>query len=172
MKKIKINYYFLCQILIIGMLTFFAGYFLNHDIVKDNLKLFEIFITIFGLIITLFTFIQGIIQNSKNNFLKSSEKKESKKDKFIKLDEIVGELKSDILLLLIITLLFGGFALFFGGIENCVWQYIFSYIKFLIIFIVAFTVIDVVMTMFKLIQINNLLNLKSIDNANKEDKDE
>lgn len=172
MKKNKINYYLLCQILIIGILTFFAGYFLNHDMVKDNLKLFEIFITIFGLIITLFTFIQGIIQNSKNNFLRSSERKETKKDKFIKLDEIVGELKSDILLLLIVTLTFGGFALFFGKIENWVWQHIFSYIKFLIIFIVSFIVIDVVMTMFKLIQINNLLNLKSIEMTDMGDDDE
>ena len=172
MKKIKINYYLICQILIIGILTFFAGYFLNHEIVKDNLKLFEILITIFGLMITLFTFIQGIIQNSKNNFLKSLDKKEIKKDKFIKLDNIVDELKGDVFLLLIMTLLFGGIALFFGGIENYIWQSIFAYIKFLIIFVVVFIVIDAVMTIFKLIQINNLLNLKCIDKDDKENENE
>lgn len=173
MKKIRFNYYLLCQILIVFILTFFAGYFLPAELIGDNLKIFEVFITIFGIAITLFTFIQGVIQSSKSNLLKTSIKIEDIKDKFMKLDDIINELKGDVLFSLTITIIYGGIALFFGSIDNLIWQQIFVYIKYFLIFMLVFVLIDLTITMFKLVKINNILNLKITENKNnKENKDE
>ena len=105
----KINYCLCFQILLILVLTFFAGYFLPINYIDNNLKIFEIFITIFGISLTLYTFIQGVVQNCKNNLiLKDKEQEIGLGEKFSKLDGIVDELKSDTLVILITTLFFGG----------------------------------------------------------------
>ena len=135
----KINYCLCFQILLILVLTFFAGYFLPINYIDNNLKIFEIFITIFGISLTLYTFIQGVVQNCKNNLiLKDKEQEIGLGEKFSKLDGIVDELKSDTLVILITTLFFGGLSLFFGGIENNIWLHIFNYIRYLSIFIIVF----------------------------------
>ena len=159
----KINYCLFFQILLILVLTFFAGYFLPINYIDNNLKIFEIFITIFGISLTLYTFIQGVVQNCKNNLiLKDKEQEIGLGEKFSKLDGIVDELKSDTLVILITTLFFGGLSLFFGGIENNIWLHIFNYIRYLSIFIIVFLIIDLTLTMFKLVQINAMLNKLTI----------
>ena len=159
----KINYCLCFQILLILVLTFFAGYFLPINYIDNNLKIFEIFITIFGISLTLYTFIQGVVQNCKNNLiLKDKEQEIGLGEKFSKLDGIVDELKSDTLVILITTLFFGGLSLFFGGIENNIWLHIFNYIRYLSIFIIVFLIIDLTLTMFKLVQINAMLNKLTI----------
>ena len=66
--------------------------------------------------------------------------------------------KEDVLGLLIVTSTFGFVALFFGSITNDVWQEILSYFKYLSLFVSFFLILDLVLSMFKLIQINAELN--------------
>ena len=70
----KINYNLLFKLLLISMLTFFAGFFLPKNLITNAFSIFEVLLVVFGVALTLFTFIQGVVQNCKNNFL-SSEKK-------------------------------------------------------------------------------------------------
>ncbi|MBR3685693.1 MAG: hypothetical protein IKL86_05425 [Clostridia bacterium] len=165
----KINYNLLFKLLLIAMLTFFAGFFLPKNLISNAFSIFEVLLVVFGVALTLFTFIQGVVQNCKNNFLSSVNKgKDYLLDKFNGLDEIVKELKGDVFNLLIILLGFGFVALFFGQIENVVWQEVFNYLKYLVIFLNVFLIFDLVMTMFKLIEINAELNKIAI--KDKEDK--
>ena len=155
----RINYNLLFKGLLICCFTFLGGFFIPNSLLSDNLKIFEILLTVFGIVLTLFTFIQGIVQNCKSSFLLSVRKdKDYLIEKFEGLDDIVKELKDDVLGLLGVVALFGFVSLFFGHITNEVWQEILSYFKFLIIFATFFLVLDLVLTMFKLIQINAELN--------------
>ena len=61
-------------------------------------------------------------------------------------------------MILIVTLFFGGFSLFFSNIGNDIWLNIFNYVRYLNIFTIVFLVIDLTLTMFKLVQINAEIN--------------
>lgn len=155
----KINYNLLFKLLLIAILTFFAGFFLPNQLLADNTAIFEMLLAVFGVALTLFTFIQGIVQNCKSSFLAAVKKeKQYLIDKFNGLDSIVKELKEDVLGLLLVLLCYGFIALFFGSIDNCIWQEIFQYVKYCVVFINVFMVLDLVLTMFKLIEINAELN--------------
>lgn len=155
----KINYNLLFKGLLISCLTFVGGFFLPNSTLNDDLKMFEILLASFGVALTLFTFTQGIVQNCKSSFLLSVKKgKDYLIDKFNGLDNIVKELQEDVLGLLIVTSTFGFVALFFGSITNDVWQEILSYFKYLSLFVSFFLILDLVLSMFKLIQINAELN--------------
>lgn len=160
----KINYNLLFKGLLIVFLTFMGGFFLPNLLLTDNLKLFEILLVIFGIALTLFTFVQGIIQNCKSSFLSSVKKgKDYLIAKFRGLDDIVKELQSDVFGILLITVLFGFVALFFGHISYEIWQEILSYFKYFIVFTTFFLVLDLVLTMFKLIQVNAELNIIAVN---------
>jgi hypothetical protein len=90
--------------------------------------------------------------------MKHQKEKQYLIDKFNGLDSIVKELKEDVLGLLLVLLCYGFIALFFGSIDNCIWQEIFQYVKYCVVFINVFMVLDLVLTMFKLIEINAELN--------------
>lgn len=159
----KINYNLLCKILVISVLTFFSGYFLPENYLSDQTKIFEMLITIFGVALTVFTFIQGIVQNCKSSFLVSVKKEQSYLiQKFEGLDAIVKELKGDVWGLLLIPLVFGSIMLFFSHIDNSRWQEFLIYFKYFIIFLTVFLVVDIVLTMFKLIEINATLNIIAV----------
>lgn len=164
----RVNYNLLFKGLLILCLTFIGGFFLPNSLLTDNLKMFEMLFASFGVSLTLFTFIQGIVQNCKSSFLISVKKsKEYLLDKFKGLDNIVKELQEDVLGLLIFTSLFGLVALFFGHIENEVFQEILSYIKYFVLFVAFFLILDLVLSMFKLIQINSELNkIAAMDREN------
>lgn len=155
----KIDYNILCKLIVISVLIFFAGYFLPKDYLCDYVKIFEVLLTVFGVALTAFTFMQGIVQNCKSSFLLSVKKdKEYLLQKFAGLDAIVKELKSDVLGLLTILILFGGIVLFFSHINNEIWQSVLIYFKYFIVFLTVFLVVDIVLAMFKLIEINAELN--------------
>ena len=159
----KINYNLLCKILVILILTFFSGYFLPKDYLNEQIKIFEMLITIFGVALTVFTFIQGIVQNCKSSFLVSVKKEQNYLiQKFEGLDAIVKELKGDVWGLLITPLIFGSIVLFFSHIDNSRWQECLIYFKYFIIFLTVFLVVDIVLTMFKLIEINATLNIIAV----------
>ncbi len=155
----KINYNLLFKGLTLSVMTFFAGYFLPNNWLSDRTKIFEVLLTVFGVALTLFTFIQGIVQDCKSSFLVSVKKdKNYLLEKFEGLDLIVKELKEDVLWLLVSMFLFGFVMLFFSHITNQIWQQILVYFTYFTIFLTAFLVIDIVLTMFKLIEINAHLN--------------
>lgn len=155
----KINYNLLFKGLAISVMTFFAGYFLPDNWLSDRTKIFEVLLTVFGVALTSFTFIQGIVQDCKSSFLVSVNKdKKYLLEKFEGLDYIVKELKEDVLWLLVSMFLFGFVMLFFSHIMNQIWQQILVYFTYFTIFLTALLVIDIVLTMFKLIEINAHLN--------------
>ena len=155
----KINYNLLFKGLVIFVMTFFAGYFLPDNWLSDRAKIFEVLLTVFGVALTLFTFIQGIVQDCKSSFLVSVKKDKAYLiEKFNGLDCIVKELKEDVLVILITMFFYGFIILFFGHITNQIWQQILVYFTYFIVFLTAFLIFDIVLTMFKLIEINAELN--------------
>ena len=174
MRTRKRNNYILNIIFIIIILaasTFLCGFFIPRQYIENYSNIISILLAIFGVAITLFTFLQGVVQSSKTNLLHSNREKSYKEDKLLKLDNIVNELMSDLKWMLFSILIYIIIVFFFLQIENSIFQEILCYIQYLLFSIIVLTTLDLIFTMFKLVKINSLLNNMLIDNEQGETKD-
>ncbi|MCM1454929.1 MAG: hypothetical protein NC037_00150 [Bacteroides sp.] len=149
-------------VIILILTTFLCGYFAPSYLLEDIKTIIMILLTIFGVALTIFIFLQNVVQNVKNNIFGLKKTKEYKIDKFKKLDSIVNELMGDIKWLIIAIVAYIILILFFMQISNNVFQIILQYIQYLIFSIIALAILDLILATFSLIKICSNINLTSL----------
>lgn len=165
---------YLVFVIIFITLVFLCGFFAPREYLLYHGAIITALITIFGVSITLYTFIQGLIQNLKESLSKSFIKSATIKDYKHKIDKINKELRGDVKVSLFSTLIYILFCLFFDQISNDVWQTILVYIYYSCLVSILFAILDLAFTMFKLVEIsafvnNELLQEKSLTSNQDED---
>ena len=153
-------------------LVLLCGFLIPRKYLANQGAIITVLITIFGVSITLYTFIQGLIQSIKDSLTRSVLSLEQSSNYKHKIDDINKELKGDVIVSLISSLLYIAFCLFFSQICNEIWQTILVFIDYAILVAILFAVLDLAFTMFKLIDIVAFINnelLKDCSNGDKKD---
>lgn len=173
--KNKINKKILRLVLYISIyisLVLLCGFLVPRKYLANQGAIITALITIFGVSITLYTFIQGLIQNIKDSLTKSVLSLEQCTKYKQRIDAINTELKGDVIVTLISALLYIMFCLFFTQISNEIWQTILVFIDYAILVAILFAILDLAFTMFKLIDIVAFINNElSKDISNGDTKD-
>lgn len=152
------------QIALLIVFTFLGGFFVPQKFLEDKLSILGLLIAIWGVAITLFVFVQGVVQSCKSNLLNSNNSKDYVVEKYSKIDRIIRELTQDIKCISIMLAVYFVFIIFFTQIDNAVWQKITIYIQFFIFGVIILAVVDLIGTMIKLVRINELLNMNAAKN--------
>lgn len=84
------------QIALLIVFTFLGGFFVPQKFLEDKLSILGLLIAIWGVAITLFVFVQGVVQSCKSNLLNSNNSKDYVVEKYSKIDRIIRELTQDI----------------------------------------------------------------------------
>lgn len=158
--------------LIYVSLVLLCGFLVPRKYLANQGAIITTLITIFGVSITLYTFIQGLVQNIKDSLAKSILSSDQCKNYRQKIDAINTELKGDVIVSLIAALLYIMFCLFFTQISNEIWQTILVFIDYAILVAILFAILDLAFTMFKLVDIVAFINNELLkDNSNGDKKD-
>lgn len=152
------------QIALLIVFTFLGGFFVPQKFLEEKLSILGLLIAIWGVTITLFVFVQGVVQSCKSNLLNSNSSKDYVVEKYGKIDRIIRELMQDIKCISIMLAVYFVFIIFFTQIDNAVWQKITIYIQFFIFGVIILAVVDLIGTMIKLVRINELLNMSAAKN--------
>lgn len=151
-------------------LVLLCGFLVPRKYLANQGAIITALITIFGVSITLYTFIQGLIQNIKDSLTRSVLSLEQCTKYKQRIDAINKELKGDVIVTLISALLYIMFYLFFTQISNEIWQTILVFIDFAILVAILFAILDLAFTMFKLIDIVAFINNELLKDCSNEDK--
>ncbi len=158
------------QIAVLVGFTVLGGLFIPRSYLNHSLEIGIALTAIWGVAITLFTFIQGVVQNTKTNLIQTKKSKEYVLDKFNKIDSIIKHLAEDVRLILYVSLGYILLNLFFAQIQGNVWQGIMAYVQCFLFGLIALALYDLMQTMFKLVQINELLNQRVVDSREEGEK--
>lgn len=156
---------FVLVLLILAAITFLSGFFIPRYFLEYRSIIVSILLSIFGIGITMFIFLQGNVRDLKNNILNKYERKQNSKDKidveskFKELDEINNELMGDLRITLCAILIYVVLILFFLQISNVVFQEILAYIQYLLFAIIVLAFLDLIQTMFTLIKSCSILHI-------------
>lgn len=151
-------------------LVLLCGFLVPRKYLANQGAIITALITIFGVSITLYTFIQGLIQNIKDSLTKSVLSLEQCTKYKQRIDAINAELKGDVIVTLISALLYIMFCLFFTQISNEIWQTILVFIDYAILVAILFAILDLAFTMFKLIDIVAFINNELLKDCSEGDK--
>ena len=94
----------LIQIVLLVAFTFLGGFFVPRSYLNYKLEIGTALIAIWGVGITLFTFIQGVVQNTKTNLMQTNKDKAYLLDKYKKVDSIINHLAGDVRIILYVSL--------------------------------------------------------------------
>ena len=156
------------QLMLLAAFTFLGGFFVPKKVLDDKLSMIGILIAVWGIALTLFVFIQGVVQGCKSTLIEHNNDKKYVIEKYKKLDAIVDELAKDVKCISVSEGLFF-VVVFFCQINNEICQCIMHYVQFLIIGIIILSSIDIIRTMFKLVKINELLNINAVYNKGEDE---
>ena len=157
-------------ILLFILLTFLLGFFVRNNIFNFEAEICAILFALFGLSLTIYTFIQGTVQNIKSTFIKKKKNKDYIFEKFSKIDSIVEQLSQDIKAILFSTLAYLIIVFFFKQIV-CNWfEILLKYLQSAIFISIALAIIDLTYSMFTLSKINAELNKNVVCQNNEENK--
>lgn len=156
MKSKKI--YLSMQAIMVVVFTVLGGLFIPRSFLNHRIEIGTALIAVCGIAITLFTFIQGLVQSTKTNLMKSNVDRSVILKKYDRIDSIINHLAGDVKIIVYTSAGYIGLNLFFAQLSNSVWQSIMVYIQYCLFGIIALALNDLIKTMFKLVEINELLN--------------
>lgn len=148
----------LMQAGIILVFTGLAGSFAPREYLDKRVEIGAIMIAIWGVAITLFTFVQGLVQSCKTNLLQTNFCSQYIIDKFDKIDSIINHLAGDVKAILLISILYLNLSLFLIQIQNDIWQCIMVYTQYFLFGMVALALYDLMGAMLKLVKANQIIN--------------